>query len=181
MRAPPIASVIGVVTALVTGLGGGVRLAYAQAGNSITGQVRVLKKNSDTPHDSAADAVIWLSGITSPPPSTRVTIDQEDKKFRPRVLPVVVGQVVHFVNKDTIEHNVFSTEPEKLFDLGRYPKGEYGAVTFDQPGRFKVYCNIHKSVFLDIVVVPSSHYAITPEDGEYSSEGVPDGEYVLNV
>lgn len=171
------------LTAIVLSIAwvGGARFAHAQDGHSINGSVRVLKKKSDKPHDDASNAVVWLSGATSSPPSTPVEVNQFKKKFRPRVLPVVKGQVVHFVNQDSIEHNVFSTEPEKPFDLGRYPKGEYGVVTFDKLGRFKVYCNIHKSMLLDIVVVPSSHYAVSTEDGVFSIEGVPDGEYVLNI
>ena len=96
-------------------------------------------------------------------------------------MPVVKGQVVHFLNQDKIEHNVFSTEPKNSFDLGRYPKGEFGAVTFDELGRSKVYCNIHKSMLLDVVVVENSHYVVTAEDGAFSIDDVPDGEYVLNA
>lgn len=148
---------------------------------SVTGSVRVLQKGSDRPHESFADAVVWLSGTTAPAPVAPVTINQLDKKFRPRVLPVVKGQVVHFLNQDPIEHNVFSTDSRNRFDLGRYPKSEYRPVTFDTPGVFKVYCNIHKAMILDVVVLESQHFAVTGEGGVFSIEAVPPGAYQLNV
>jgi len=150
------------------------------AGGSVTGTVEVLKKGGAGRHGDADNAVVWLSGPKSPTPESPVMVNQLKKKFRPRVLPVVKGQVVHFMNQDRIEHNVFS-RGGKGFDLGRYPQNEFRPVTFDKPGVFKVYCNIHKAMILDVVVLENDYYAVTDEEGVFAIEGVPPGTYKLNV
>lgn len=151
------------------------------AGASVTGTVKVMKKGVAGFHADAGNAVVWLSGPASPAPLSPVVVNQAKKTFRPRILPVVKGQVVHFMNQDRIEHNVFSRSGSEGFDLGRYPKGEFRPVTFDQLGVFKVYCNIHKAMILDVVVLENDHFAVTDEDGVFAIEGVPSGSYRLNV
>jgi len=150
------------------------------AGGSLSGTVKVLKKGGGGVHRDAADAVVWLSGPKSSAPASPVLVNQVKKQFHPRVLPVVKGQVVHFTNQDRLEHNVFSRSGTG-FDLGRYPKGEFRPVTFDKPGVFKVYCNIHKAMILDVVVLENDHFTVTNEDGVFALEGVPPGRYQLNV
>lgn len=148
---------------------------------SVSGSVQVVKKFSDRTHEKSSNAVVWLSGVATPPPVEAITVDQRKKKFLPRVLPVVRGQVVHFLNQDKVDHNVFSTDPREAFDLGRYPKGEQRPVTFDVPGFFRVYCDIHKSMILDVAVLENPYFAVTDEDGVFSIDGVPEGSYRLHV
>ena len=148
---------------------------------SVSGSIEVVKKFSDKTHEKSSNAVVWLSGVATPPPTEAITVDQRDKKFLPRVLPVVRGQVVHFLNQDKVEHNVFSTDPREPFDLGRYAKGEFRPVTFDVPGFFRVYCDIHKSMILDVAVLENSYFAVTDEDGVFQIDGVPAGSYRLHV
>ena len=153
----------------------------AGAGASVTGTVEVMKKGGAGFHRDADNAVVWLSGPKSTPSSSPVLVDQVKKTFHPRVLPLVKGQVVHFMNQDRIEHNVFSRSGPEGFDLGRYPKGDFRAVTFDDLGVFKVYCNIHKAMILDVVVLENGYFAVTDEDGAFAIEGVPPGSYQLKV
>ena len=62
--------------------------------------------------------------IANPPPSPRppipttAVIDQRNQTFHPRVLAIVTGTIVKFVNSDRVAHNVFSQSPGKSFDLG---------------------------------------------------------------
>ncbi len=171
----------GTAAALAVALFAAPAAAVAADLTSVTGSVRVIRKHSDRLHESFADAVVWLAGGRAARPRAPVTVNQLNKKFQPRVLPVVKGQVVHFLNQDEIEHNVFSTDSRNPFDLGRYPKDEYRPVTFDTPGVFKVYCNIHKSMILDVVVLETDLFAVTGEEGVFSIEGVPPGQYQLSV
>jgi plastocyanin len=164
---------------LLLGLPG---FAAAQSGAaSISGTVRVLYKGGASERKSFANAVVWLSGPAGAPSATPALVNQHKKKFHPRVLPAVKGQVVHFVNQDKIEHNVFSRDSRLPFDLGRYPKSEYRSVTFGESGVFKVYCDIHKAMILDVVVVDSPYYAVSNDQGVFSIEGVPAGSYELEV
>ncbi len=156
--------------------------AWAQLRSaSVSGSVKVLRKGGGGQHESFANAVVWLSGPLGEPFQSPVIVNQLKKKFRPRVLPVMKGQVVHFTNQDKIEHNVFTRDARQPFDLGRYPNGEYRSVKFDSLGIFKVYCDIHKAMILDVLVVDSPYFAVTDDDGVFSIRGAPSGTQKLNI
>ena len=155
-------------------------LAHAET-FTIEGKVKIYKKGGKRTLWNYNNAIAYLEGVSTPAPAEPAEVDQRKKKFLPRILPVVQGQVVRFHNLDRVEHNVFSTEKKNTFDLGRYPTGEYRDQVYDEIGMYKVYCNIHKKMILDIIVVPNTYFATTDKKGNYSITGVPAGEYVLKV
>ncbi len=77
----------------------------------ITGDVTVfqkklfgkLKKKKDM-----SGVFVYITGFKSETPEAILDIVQEDRKFYPDILPVVIGQKVRFSNHDHIYHNVFS-------------------------------------------------------------------------
>jgi plastocyanin len=151
-----------------------------QAGD-IRGTVTVLKKGGDGELSSFDNTIVYLKGLSSAAPKTPAILDQVDKTFVPRVLPVVVGQEVQFWNRDKVMHNVFSTDVEPSFDLGRYPDGKYETQVFNTAGIFKIYCNIHQTMIADIVVLENTYFAATKEDGSYEIKDVPPGTYTLHA
>src|SRR5208283_5822990 len=76
---------------------------FATAG-TITGKVKAHGvKNS-------ADAVVYIEKIESqsfPAPKEHALMDQKGLKFHPRVLPILAGTTVDFLNSDDVLHNVF--------------------------------------------------------------------------
>ncbi|MFT4926968.1 MAG: plastocyanin [Phenylobacterium sp.] len=157
---------------------------------SISGQIDVLKKGGRKKLISAEYAVVYLSAsdatkgalLTAAPVSDKpIIINQKKKRFFPRLMPLVKGQTVHFYNQDELEHNVFSTEEKNSFDLGRYVKGDFRPVTYDTTGNYKVYCNIHQKMILDILVLDNQYFTVTDEDGQFTLDNVPVGDYQLNV
>lgn len=80
------------------------------------------------------------------------TVGQKDKKFTTSTLKVKKGDVVKFLNEDSVFHNVFSLSDAKFFDLGSYPKGEFKTVEFDQIGVVEVECAIHPDMKMEVVV-----------------------------
>jgi len=149
--------------------------------HSIAGSLKIFKKGGKKTLRRFDNAVVYLDGISTPAPAEPVAIDQRKKKFKPRICPVIKGQVVRFYNMDRVEHNVFSTEEKNTFDLGRYPKEEYRDQPYNDLGLYKVYCNIHKKMILDILVVPNRYFALTDKKGQYYIPDVPAGEYVLKA
>lgn len=152
---------------------------------SISGQIEVMKKGARGALDSSDYALVYLTSIdktlSAKPSDKPIVINQQGKRFFPRLMPIVKGQKVNFHNLDELEHNVFSTAEKNSFDLGRYPKGDFRQVSYDHIGKYKVYCNIHQKMILDIVVLDNHYFAVTDEQGHYRIDNVPKGDYQLNV
>ena len=148
---------------------------------SLQGSLKILKKGGKKTLRNYDNAIVYLDGVSTPAPAEPVGIEQRWKKFKPRIRPVIKGQVVRFYNMDRVEHNVFSTEEKNTFDLGRYPKEEYRDQPYNDLGLYKVYCNIHKKMILDILVVPNRYFSMTDKKGQYHISDVPPGEYVLKA
>lgn len=148
---------------------------------SVNGNVEVYKKGGKKRLRNFNNTVVFLEGNSDPALNEFAEVDQKRKKFNPRILPVVKGQVVRFYNRDRVEHNVFSTEEKNSFDLGRYPKEDYRDRRYNETGLYKIYCNIHKAMILDVLVVPNRYFARTDKKGNFVISGVPAGEYTLKA
>ena len=154
--------------ALTSGLAGA-----APGGGSVKGTVTVMGQKT------AADAVVVLEGpaATFDPPAQPVKIDQKGFRFIPHVTVIPTGGTVRFLNNDPEPHNVYS--PEGRYNLGTWPTGETRDHTFGKPGIYTQLCNIHPDMLAYVVVVDTSHFAVTDAAGAFEIEGVPPGKYLL--
>jgi plastocyanin len=136
---------------------------------------------------AGAGSVVWIEDPSAKPevPAKPFVIDQKGLLFIPHVLVVPVGSTVDFLNSDSVAHNVFWTGisgNKKLGkNLGTWPKGEKRTFKFDNPGVVPLLCNVHPEMSAYVVVVPSSHYATTDANGEFSIQNVPDGPHTATV
>jgi len=131
-----------------------------------------------------AGAVVFLRTPVPPPPGVppkSAVMDQVDKQFVPRVLPITVGTEVRFPNHDQIHHHVYSFSRVKTFDLPLSKGEEAPPVVFDQPGVVKVGCNIHDWMMGVILVVPSPVFATTDDGGAFTLRDVPEGEVAIGA
>ena len=136
-----------------------------------------------------SDVVISLEGVAAETAKAQMTaaksnkavMDQRQKKFFPRVLPVPVGTTVEFPNHDTEWHNVYSKGGAKDFDLGLYPPGQTRSFTFDKPGVDRILCNAHPSMEAFIVVKEHPFFTGADKGGNYRLDGVPLGKYRVQV
>lgn len=111
----------------------------------------------------------------------RARMDQRGQTFVPHVLAVTAGTVVDFPNNDKTFHNVFSLSRVRSFDLGRFAPGRTGSVRFDRPGIVPIFCDIHSHMSAYVLVFGHSYFAVSDENGRYSIENVPAGDYSLAV
>jgi plastocyanin len=148
---------------------------------NISGKVDVRKLGGVKSLPNHEDAIVYLTGLNDNSDPKSIEFNQINKQFSPRLLPVIQGQTVQFWNRDRVQHNVFSTDSRKQFDLGRYSSGNFKSVVYDELGNYKVYCNIHRTMIADIVVVPNQFFAKTDKQGHYFIRDVPSGKYKLKT
>ena len=108
-------------------------------------------------------------------------MDQEHNEFVPHVLIISAGTEVQFPNSDVVSHHVYSFSQAKTFELALYKGNTHPPLVFDEPGVVVLGCNIHDSMLGYIVVVPTEHYALSDERGTVRLEGVPAGDYTVEV
>jgi plastocyanin len=80
------------------------------------------------------------------------TIMQKGKVFSESAITIKKGDVVVFVNDDTVTHNVMSTDPGNEFNIGSQAPGVSTPVTFDKAGEFTILCAIHPRMKLIVKV-----------------------------
>jgi plastocyanin len=151
----------------------------------VRGKVTVLKKKlfgGLGPSDDASGVVVYVTGYTEPPPAEPATLEQENERFKPRLLPIVAGQSVVFPNRDRFYHNVFSVSSVESFDLGQYKASDPPrSQVFAKPGLVPVYCNIHPQMISYVVVLENGAFAVTGEDGSFTLAGVHAGKIAVNA
>lgn len=157
-------------------------LASVASAGSITGKV-TAKKKKYLPH-----AVVYIDSVKGDfvPPEAHSMMDQEHLVFKPHVLPVLAGTTVDFLNSDDVAHNVFT--PDKAadkFNLGTWPKGEIKSFKFekrcDKVCDAVMLCNVHPEMEAFVVIMQNPYFSTTDEEGKFTIEDVPAGEYTLCV
>lgn len=134
---------------------------------------------------NSADALVYVAeipGKTFAPGKEPVKMGQTHLRFVPRVLPVLVGTTVDFLNSDAVNHNVFS--PDKCADrmnLGTWPQGETRSYTFKKECAATLLCNLHPEMEAWIVAVPTPYFAVTGADGSYRIDDVPEASVTVKV
>jgi plastocyanin len=118
-----------------------------------------------------------------PPPGKAVDVSQKGARFEPRLVVVMVGQTVNFLNNEDrkIEHNVFSNSKAKKFDLGLFGPGKSKSITFDTPGPVLLRCSIHRYMDGVVFVSPTSYSSLVNKDGHYEIKDVPPGKWTLKT
>lgn len=159
------------VTIVVAGLA----LATTAAAHTVTGRV------VDQDGKPVPEAVIFVQSPVESPPGKmpHAAMDQINKTFVPGVLPIEVGTEVRFPNHDQIHHHVYSFSRTKSFELPLYKGQDAPPVLFDKAGVVKVGCNIHDWMSGVILVLPTSHFAKTDEQGTFTLRDLPAGTYTL--
>lgn len=165
-------------TALVilpTGIGADVRAAApASAGVTLEGTVSHPKGH--------ANLVVYVETATGTfvAPSVHPVMDQKGMRFNPRVLPIVVGTTVDFLNSDSVQHNVFSPDQEG-YNLGTWLRDTKKSYTFTHVGTYTQLCSVHPDMEAYIVVLQNPYFAVTDAEGHFKVASMPIGHYTLKV
>ena len=143
----------------------------------IIGRVDLTEKGGKKATD-LSDVVVYVETARgkAKPGKEVVTVTMKSKSFSPHVAAIQTGTTVAFPNEDPILHNVFSLSGEG-FDLGLYKRPKSGSRTFDKPGVYTLYCNIHPQMSAVVVVRENPYFSKVAKDGTFRIEGVPAGDY----
>ena len=80
------------------------------------------------------------------------TISQKGKVFSESAVEIKKGETLVFLNDDNVPHNVLSTTPGHIFNLGLIGPGHSTPVTFDQSGDIQIICAMHPSMKMSLKV-----------------------------
>jgi plastocyanin len=75
--------------------------------------------------------------------AANLTITQKGRMFSSESVSVKRGEMLTFLNDDSVPHNILSTSKGNEFDLGSLPPGASTDVTFKEAGDVLVICAIH--------------------------------------
>lgn len=157
-------------------------LVYALATTVSAGTIVVDVRDPKTA--PLADAVVYAvpEGREMPAASrTAAVMDQKNKTFVPRVLPVQVGTSVKFPNSDDIQHQVYSFSPAKTFNLPLYKGTPANPIVFSAPGVVTLGCNIHDTMNAYIVVLETPYFEKTDSSGRIELRNLPHGKYIVRI
>jgi plastocyanin len=145
---------------------------------SITGKVTGVK--------GPGNAVVYVEkipGQTFKAPEKHVVMDQKGKEFVPRILPILTGTTVDFVNSDPFMHTVYTPDGcGDNFNLGNLAEGVTGSHTFTKPcAAALLLCEAHPAMIAYVVAVETPYFTVTDADGKYTINDVPSGNYQLSV
>ena len=141
---------------LAIGCAGGASLLAAEA------ELRLVQQDGKAVPEAVL-VVYALDGRALPAPAPAV-MDQRDRRFVPRVLPVQTGAQVTFPNSDNVSHHVYSFSPPKRFQLYLAKGGPPQSVVFDRAGVETLGCNLHDWMLGYILVVDTPYFAVTDDE-----------------
>jgi plastocyanin len=153
---------------------------------TVDGTLTLLERPGGERNDLGT-AIVYLEstdGRASDPrdgDSGEATIVMRGREFIPRAAIVRIGGAVKFPNADPFSHNVFSNTEQASFDLGLYRRGSTRSASFQRPGVYPIYCNIHARMVSYVVAVPGRHVTTAASDGRFQLADVPVGSYRLHV
>jgi plastocyanin len=117
------------------------------------------------------------------PPAESATLDQKGCMYTPHVSGVQVGQTVVIRNSDATLHNVHAMPANNAeFNNGQPFEGMELEHTFDSVEVMVPFkCDVHPWMSSYMGVLDHPFFAVTGDDGMFSIDGLPAGDYVLEV
>ncbi len=152
---------------------------------SVSGQVTIQERPGEVAEDLQNVVVFLEPAVTSGARASKLAVTNtiialQSRQFSPRVRVITEGSKIEFPNQDPFSHNVFS-KTNGGFDTGSYGRGKTKDQTFKEAGVYPIYCNVHPRMTAFIITLKTSLYTQAGNDGRFTVENVPPGQYKLNV
>lgn len=137
------------------------------------------------PGNSLQNVVVYISvgapEVSSAPPAP-VTFDQQNCHYTTHVLALRVGQEVKMSNSDPFSHNIHPTPSiNREWNKIQLPGTPPFSYAFDKQEFIPIKCNLHPWMRAYFVVLNTSHFAVTGNDGRFSLPDLPPGRYTVTA
>jgi len=137
------------------------------------------------PNNTLQNVVVFISAGASDASSTptqAVTLVQKGCRYTPHVVVVDVGQEVKILNEDPTTHNVHPlAKMNREWNRSQPPGAPQLVAKFDKEEFIPVKCNVHPWMRGYLVVLKTSHYAVTAADGTFTIPDLPPGKYTITA
>lgn len=131
------------------------------------------------------NVVVYISAgesNSSPAPATPVSFDQQNCRYTTHVLAFRVGQDVRMSNSDPFNHNIHPVpQINREWNKIQLPGTPPFSYAYDKQEFIPVKCNIHAWMQAYFVVLKTSHFAVTGEDGQFTLPNLPPGKYIITA
>ncbi len=124
-----------------------------------------------------------LGDQTFPAPEEPVVMDQQGCMYTPHVFGVQTGQPIEIRNSDPFQHNIHALpKKNRPFNFSQPVKGMSRETTFKvEEVMVQIKCDVHGWMQAWVGVLPHPFYGVTQDDGAYSLDNLPAGEYVIEA
>jgi plastocyanin len=131
------------------------------------------------------NVVVYISAgasESSPPPATPVVFDQQRCHYTTHVLAFRAGQEVSISNSDPFSHNIHPlAKVNREWNKLQLPGTPPFTYSYENEEFIPIKCNIHPWMQAYFVVMKTSHFAVTGEDGQFALPDLPPGTYTITA
>ncbi|HEU4699484.1 MAG TPA: carboxypeptidase regulatory-like domain-containing protein [Gemmatimonadales bacterium] len=136
------------------------------------------------PGNAVENVVVYVSagGAAGAAATTPVRYDQKGCQYLPHVAVMQAGQPLTIYNDDPISHNIHPMPKANPEWNKSQPTGSPPIRTaYAKPEFIPVKCNIHPWMHGYFAVLPTSHSALTGNDGKFELTGLAPGKYTITA
>ncbi len=110
-------------------------------------------------------------------------VSQKGRTFNPDLVVMVPGDTIQWLNDEDreIDHNVYSLNKVKTFDLGLHERGSIMELTVNKIARLTYFCSVHKRMEGRLIVLPSRYFTVLETPGTFILPNVPRGNWTLRA
>ena len=146
-------------------------------------KMRDLERLEIAENGGVANTVVYLANISHGKPIdlplARRSLNQKQCRYEPHIFLVPQGGALSMMTSDPVLHNIHMTGASS-YNAAFVNQGQTVSETLNEPGVIDVQCNGgHAWMNAEILVVRHPYYAVTDENGKFTLNDVPPGQYQI--